>query len=111
MSKNVKVPYGKGAENATLLLAAAEEMDMDPSVVRTTSYGFEVPEEVAKKAGVDIDTSDDDFAKEVAEAEKEVEEPAEQQGFADQSPTESKPAKKAAKKTPAKKAAKSGKES
>lgn len=87
---DVKVPYGKKAgDTATLLLAAAEELEMDASVVRTNSIesAFVVPEEVAKKAGVDtVDESD------------EGDEPTEQADEGDEKP-------KAAKKSTAKKAA------
>lgn len=72
MSTNVKVPYGKGGDNATLLLAAAEELKMEPSVVRTTMHGFEVPEEVAKKAGLDAVDPDEAFNKEIEEARKQA---------------------------------------
>lgn len=52
MSDEVEVPFGENpAETATLLLAAAEDLELDPGVVRTTSDGvFLVPEEVAAKA-------------------------------------------------------------
>ncbi len=43
---------GRGADKAVLLLAAAEDLDLDPSVVRTTTKGYLVPEEVADKAGL-----------------------------------------------------------
>jgi hypothetical protein len=67
-SKIVEVE-GLTSENATLLLAAAEELDLDQSVVATTSFGhFLVPEEVAKKAGVDY-RSEADVEKAEAEAE------------------------------------------
>lgn len=60
MSENVKVPFGgKASDNATLLLSAAEELDLDQSVVRTTSGAFVVPKEVADKAGVDYDSGED----------------------------------------------------
>lgn len=50
--KEVKVE-GLTADNATLLLAAAAELDYPVAVVKTTSFGwFEVPEAVAKKAGL-----------------------------------------------------------
>lgn len=40
-------------ENAVLLLAAAEELELDPGVVETTSGGtFRVPQEVVDKAGL-----------------------------------------------------------
>lgn len=48
---NVEVPFeGKSYEKAVLLLAAAEELGLDPSVVQTSSGMFLVPEEVEKKA-------------------------------------------------------------
>jgi hypothetical protein len=37
-------------ENAEKLLSAAEELGLDPSVVRTSEDGFVVPSEVADKA-------------------------------------------------------------
>lgn len=37
-------------DNATLLLAAAEELDLPPSVVTTSSTGFLAPKEVVDKA-------------------------------------------------------------
>lgn len=47
----VEIPFGdKNAENATLLLAAAEELGLDPHVVRTVEGGFSVPKEVHDKA-------------------------------------------------------------
>lgn len=39
-------------DNAVLLLAAAEELGLPPSAVRTSEGGFEVPDEVAEKAGL-----------------------------------------------------------
>lgn len=55
MSDIVTIPYGESAENtAVLLLAAVEDLDLDPSVVRTGSFGnFFAPKEVAEAAGVD----------------------------------------------------------
>lgn len=51
----VSVEFGDvPSETATLLLAAAEELGLDASVVRVSSDGgFLVPEEVAKKAKID----------------------------------------------------------
>lgn len=50
MAEYVEVE-GVNEENAILLLAAAEELKLDPSVVRTTGEGyFLVPQEVADKA-------------------------------------------------------------
>jgi hypothetical protein len=62
MSDNVKVPYGRGeaGETATLLLAAAEEKDADPGVVKWRSGHFLAPEEVAKAAGVDYESEEAD---------------------------------------------------
>ena len=49
----VRVEFGDDlSEQATLLLAAAEDLDLDQSVVRTEEGAFVVPEEVADKAGV-----------------------------------------------------------
>jgi hypothetical protein len=52
---NVNVPLGDNpSETATLLLAAAEELGLDQTVVGYDSYeGFVVPEEVAKQAEKD----------------------------------------------------------
>ena len=46
---------GRSADKATLLLAAAEELGLDASVVRTTSGGYIVPEDVADEAGLSED--------------------------------------------------------
>lgn len=79
----------KSGDNAVLLLAAAENLDLDPSVVRTTSNGFSVPEDVAKEAGFDADGN------RVSDAPK-----------AKKTAAKKAPAKKtAARKSPAKKAA------
>ena len=50
----VVVAFGDNpSETATLLLAAAEDLGLDPAVVRTTSTGeFVVPSEVASKAKI-----------------------------------------------------------
>lgn len=54
MTDNIVKVEGLTAENAVLLLAAAEELDLDPSVVQTTTDNvFLVPAEVAEKAGLD----------------------------------------------------------
>lgn len=51
--KTVTVP-GLSHDNAVLLLEAAQSLELDPSVVRTNGLGgFEVPAEVAEKAGFD----------------------------------------------------------
>lgn len=61
---DVTVGYGeKAAETAQKLLDAAEGLDLDAGVVRTTtdrSGGFLVPEEVADKAGVSYEKDDSD---------------------------------------------------
>lgn len=52
MSDTVKIE-GMTTDNAILLLAAAEELGQDPSVVQTTTDNvFLVPADVAKKAGL-----------------------------------------------------------
>ena len=51
MSEQVEVPFDdKSADNATLLLAAAEDLGLDAEVVRTTAGSFVVPQEVHDKA-------------------------------------------------------------
>ena len=40
----------KASDNAVLLLAAAEELGYDPSIVQTTEGGFRVPKDVHDKA-------------------------------------------------------------
>lgn len=51
MSDLVEVPFGENAsETATLLLAAAEDLGLDQSVVGTQEGAFLVPDEVNKKA-------------------------------------------------------------
>lgn len=55
MSEHVQVSYGDSAEDtAVLLLAAAEALDLDPSVVTVSPAdgAFVAPEEVVKKAGL-----------------------------------------------------------
>lgn len=72
MSDIVRVPYGEDAsETATLLLAAAEVLEMEPDVVRTTSRSeFLVPSEVAEKAGVHTVNDDEDQAEEPEDSEE-----------------------------------------
>lgn len=43
---------GRGRDKAILLLAAAEDLDLGPEVVRTTTNGYIVPEKVANQAGL-----------------------------------------------------------
>lgn len=51
MSEQVDVPFDdKPSDQAVLLLAAAEDLGLDPSVVRTTEGGFSAPKEVHDKA-------------------------------------------------------------
>lgn len=51
MSDSVEVEFGDDpGEQAVLLLAAAEELGLEQSVVRTGSRVFVVPEEVRDKA-------------------------------------------------------------
>ena len=51
MGDQVEVPFGENpSETATLLLAAAEELDLDQRVVGTVEGGFLVPSEVNDKA-------------------------------------------------------------
>lgn len=52
----VEIPFGDNMrDQAVLLLAAAEKVNGDQSVVRTTDSSFMVPEEVAKEAGLSED--------------------------------------------------------
>jgi hypothetical protein len=57
---NVKVKYGDNAAGvASQLLAAARSLDLETSVVQTTSDGvFLVPEEVADEAGLSYEHED-----------------------------------------------------
>jgi hypothetical protein len=43
-------------DNAVLLLAAAEELGLEPGVVKTYEGGFGAPDEVLEKAGFDTDS-------------------------------------------------------
>ena len=60
---NVDIPFGKSAsDTAVLLLLAAQELDLDPSVVKTQPMQnrFSVPIEVGERAFPDSkDTSKD----------------------------------------------------
>jgi len=47
---DVPIPFDKPRDQATLLLAAAEDLGLDASVVRTYEGGFLVPQEVNDKA-------------------------------------------------------------
>jgi topoisomerase IA-like protein len=87
---------GRSSDKAVLFLAAAETLGLDPSVVRTTTNGYNVPDDVAKEAGFDAD------GKPLSERPKA--EPA-KKAVAKKAPAKKAAAKKtAAKKTAAKKA-------
>lgn len=74
MSDNVYVADGDSqSETATLLLAAAEETGHDQSVVQRYTgqhSGWQVPEEVANKAGLDTFDPYEDLNAEVEQARK-----------------------------------------
>lgn len=54
-TNDTPVKVAISTDNAVLLLAAAEALGKDPSVVVSTSNGwFEVPDDVAKKAKVTV---------------------------------------------------------
>jgi hypothetical protein len=58
---NIEIPFGSTtSDDAVLLLAAAEKLGLDQSVVATKTGAFVVPEEVAKEAklkGEEVDES------------------------------------------------------
>jgi hypothetical protein len=60
MTDQVKVPIS--TDNAVLLLAAAHELGLEPSVVQTQGGAFLVPAEVEKKAFAPRKTEDSDEA-------------------------------------------------
>lgn len=65
---DVKIPFGDNAsDTAVLLLLAAQELELDPSVVRTQPMQnrFSVPAEVAERAFPDSEDTDKDVAKPV----------------------------------------------
>jgi hypothetical protein len=103
---DVRVAFSaNNAETATLLLAAAEDLELGSAVVRTEESNFVVPEEVADKAFGKGKTE----AKNTAEVQKEADEAAaEAQGRVAPSAEEDRDGydeKPAAKKAAAKKAA------
>jgi hypothetical protein len=57
-----KTAYVPGAtqENAVLLLAAVEELELDPHVVQVEGDGFRAPKEVCDKAGVQTAKEDEE---------------------------------------------------
>lgn len=66
----VEIPFDDDpGKQATLLLAAAEDLDLDQSEVRTTGGGFLVSSEIADKAGL-APTSDSDEDKPKTAAQK-----------------------------------------
>jgi hypothetical protein len=69
---DVQVPFGDDQqETAMLLLAAAEDLGLDASVVSVNSDGgFNAPEEVAKKAKAETASDDADDAEEKKPAKK-----------------------------------------
>lgn len=50
MADEVEVPFKNAKEQATLLLAAAEELGLDADVVQVSAGGFRVPKDVHDKA-------------------------------------------------------------
>lgn len=101
--KTVTVP-GLSHDNAVLLLEAAQSLELDPGVVRTNGTGgFEVPAEVAKKAGFDEEGKPTGKAAKEAAGEGEGEQQVglpEPDSDADSQGTEpQQPAKRAARKT------------
>jgi hypothetical protein len=51
VSDDVTIPFGSNpSDQAVLLLAAAEELDLDPGVVRTSEGAFVAPSAVNDKA-------------------------------------------------------------
>lgn len=69
MSKSdpVEVPFGdKPSDTATLLLAAAKELNLESSVVETRGRSFVVPSEVNDKAFGSNKSSDSKAAKKTA---------------------------------------------
>lgn len=110
MTNTVHVPFGDNmADTATLLLEAAEKTDNEVSVVVVDHFtnSYVVPEDVAKKAGLDSFDPDADFAKEVKAAEgSDIAVDGTTADPAAEAPAEKPAAKKtAAKKTTAKKTA------
>lgn len=77
MSDEVEVAFSaNNQETAVLLLAAAEDLELDPSVVRTAEGKFVVPQEVSDKAFGKGKTEAPDTAKVQAEADAQAEEEA-----------------------------------
>jgi hypothetical protein len=50
MSNETVVIEGRSRDNATLLIAAAREIGVDETLIRTTTSGYIVPKEVAEVA-------------------------------------------------------------
>jgi hypothetical protein len=74
MSETVYVPDGDSqSDTAVLLNEAAEKLDLRPEVVQRytgPNPGWQVPEEVAKEAGLDTYDPDEDLNAEVEQARK-----------------------------------------
>lgn len=107
---DVRVAFSaNNQETATLLLAAAEDLDLDQAVVRTEEGAFVVPEEVSDKAFGKGKTEAPSTKKVQEEADAQTEEAANRSAPSnevDKVGFDEKPAKKtAAKKAPAKKTA------
>lgn len=67
MYEETEVPFGDNAsETATLLLAAAEDLGLEPFVVRVNDGVFLVPPAVAEKATADNKPAEKSVAKKTA---------------------------------------------
>lgn len=77
MSDLIRIDCGHDPEVAVLLLAAADTLNLDPSVVLTTSEGYVAPRAVVVEAGIE---SDDDGTLSFS-TKKEAEEYADQHGL------------------------------
>lgn len=103
---DVRVAFSaNNQETATLLLAAAEDLDLDASVVRTEEGNFVVPEEVSDKAFGKGKTEAANTAKVQKEADAAAEEAAARTAPSNEVDKDGYDAKPAAKKAAAKKSA------
>lgn len=105
---DVRVPFSaNNQETATLLLGAAEDLELDSSVVRTEEGSFVVPEEVSDKAFGKGKTEAPNTAKVQKEADAAAEEAANRTAPSNEEDKDGYDTKKApAKKAAAKKSAK-----
>lgn len=104
--ETVEIAYSaNNQETAVLLLAAAEELDMDQSVVRTSEGKFVVPKEVADKAFGKGKTEAPDTAKVQEESDAQAAEEAGRTAPSAEEDRDGYDPKPTAKKTAAKKAA------